>query len=220
MESAEFQHTPPPARREPRRDARHGARISPVAVGLTLAAVAFAVMLGVKGPRLRERHGSTQQDLPVGELATMAALHEAQAAYDILNGRSREAALDRMDQLAAETIGHATAPDFTSIGYDADDARIVEIAPSVHALMVLYRNREDDEILTVAMLPDDGRVVRYDGFGRALPFPPGDEWFEVLADEQGGSRRAAFATSDGRIFWLLLGNGPQALSKAAAKLRR
>ncbi len=198
---------------------RHSPKISALAVGLTIAAVGVAILMGVAGPRLRERHGSTQQELPVGELASIAALHESQAAYDILNGRSREAALERMDALAAETIGRATAPDFSAAGFDPDDARIVELAPNVHALMVIYRGREDDEILTVAMLPDDGRVVRYDGFGRALPFPPGDEWIETMLDEHGAPRRTAYATSDGRVFWLLLASGRPTLARTAPMLR-
>ena len=55
---------------------QHRTKVSPVAIGLTFATVIFAVVIGLTGPRLQERHGTTQQDLPIGDLATIAAMHE------------------------------------------------------------------------------------------------------------------------------------------------
>ena len=55
---------------------QHRTKVSPLAIGLTFATVIFAVVIGLTGPRLRERHGTTQQDLPIGDLATYAAMHE------------------------------------------------------------------------------------------------------------------------------------------------
>jgi hypothetical protein len=59
-----MQHSPPTRRPS----------ISPLATALTLACVAFAVVLGITGPRLRDRHGSHQQDHPIAEVALVAAL--------------------------------------------------------------------------------------------------------------------------------------------------
>lgn len=190
-----------------------GTRSSPVAVALTVLAIGFAVVVGATGPRLRERQGSIQQDLPVGELAAAAMLHEARSAQDIRAGRSRAAALDRMDALAMDTLGRPM-PDLGDAGFIPEDARIVELAPDLHALMVVYRSDASADVASVAIVPDEGRIVRLDGFGRALPLAPGDEWEESVADDRERGR-VAWAVSDGRLLHLVLAPDRAALVRIA-----
>ena len=199
---------------------QRGTRVSPIAVGLTCAVVIFAVVIGLTGPRLRERQGTTQQDLPIGDLATIASMHEMRATADIAEGRDRDAALAKLPELVREALGprETLAPDLSSAGWIPDDARNVELAPGVLGTMVLYRNHETNAVLSAIMLPDDGRTVRFDGFGRAIPIAPGDEWLQVLAEDETGHTRTAYALSDGRILWLVLGNSQPAIARIAKLL--
>ena len=200
---------------------QHRTKVSPVAIGLTFATVIFAVVIGLTGPRLRERQGTTQQDLPIGDLATIAAMHEMRATTDIADGRDREAALAKVPELMREALGAraTSAPDLSAVGWSADDARNVELAPGFLGTMVLYKNYETNAILSVIMLPDDGRPVRFDGFGRAIPIAPGDEWLQLLAADESGHARTAYALSDGRVLWLVIGNGQSAIARVAKLLK-
>ena len=200
---------------------QHRTKVSPVAIGLTFATVIFAVVIGLTGPRLRERQGTTQQDLPIGDLATIAAMHEMRATTDIADGRDREAALAKLPELMREALGAraTSAPDLSTVGWSADDARNVELAPGVLGTMVLYKNHETNAILSVIMIPDDGRPVRFDGFGRAIPIAPGDEWLQLLAADESGHARTAYALSDGRVLWLVIGNGQSAIARVAKLLK-
>lgn len=191
--------------------------MSPVATTLALAAVAFAVVVGITGPRLRDRHGTSQQDTPVGDLAVIAAMHEERAMLDALGGRARESALARLPDLAGQTIGRRDAPDLSKAGWHADDARNVELAPGILGTMVLYRSEEGDGTLSVVMLPDRGQVIRYDGFGRAMPLAPGDEWAESVAED--GGTRTAYALADGHVLWLVLADRRSAIGAVARLLR-
>ncbi len=193
------------------------ASISPLATGLTLACVAFAVVLGITGPRLRDRHGSVQQDHPLAEVALVAALHERRAARDAELGREREAALGRLPELLAEHVGR-DAPDLGPAGLSPVDARVAELAPGMRGVMVAYAAEGSTPSLTVTMLPDRGDVVRLDGFGRALPLAPGDEWLDSVSDE-GLPGRTAWAMADGRTLWLVLA-GDRADVAAVARLLR
>jgi hypothetical protein len=85
--------------------------------------------------------------------------------------------------------------------------------------MVLYKNHETNAILSVIMIPDDGRPVRFDGFGRAIPIAPGDEWLQLLAADESGHARTAYALSDGRVLWLVIGNGQSAIARVAKLLK-
>lgn len=204
----------------PRNDRESRApRISPAATVLTLAAVAFAVLVGVTGPRLRDRVGSVQQDHPLGDLAAIAAMHEARAGADALGGRERDAALARLPDLAEATVGRRGAPDLSLAGWEPDDARNVELAPGVMGTMVLYRGNGSAERLSVTMLPDRGQAVRYDGFGRAAPIAPGDEWLELLEDGSGERPRAAYALADGRVLWLVLAGSRSEAAQVARLLK-
>ena len=196
-----------------------GTRISPAATALTVAVLFFAVMIGITAPRLRDRHGTVQQDLPVGDLVAIAAMHEARAAEDIEEGRQRAAALAKLPELATETVGRTTGADLAGAGWTPDDARNVELAPQVLGTMVIYRNAAGTDALSVTMLPDDGRAVRYDGFGRAVPLAPGDEWLEALTDDEGARARTAFAFADGRILWLVLAENRAAVAGVAKLLK-
>jgi hypothetical protein len=95
----------------------------------------------------------------------------------------------------------------------------VELAPQVLGTMVIYRNAAGTDALSVTMLPDDGRAVRYDGFGRAVPLAPGDEWLEALTDDEGDRARTAFAFADGRILWLVLAENRAAVAGVAKLLK-
>ena len=204
----------------PRNDRESRApRISPAATALTLAAVAFAVIVGVTGPRLRDRVGSVQQDHPLGDLAAIAAMHESRAGADALGGRERDAALARLPDLAEATVGRRGAPDLSSAGWQPDDARNVELAPGVMGTMVLYRGDGSTAPLSVTMLPDRGQAVRYDGFGRAAPIAPGDEWLELLDDGSGEPPRAAYALADGRVLWLVLAGSRAEAARVARLLK-
>ncbi len=204
----------------PRNDRESRApRISPAATALTLAAVAFAVIVGVTGPRLRDRVGSVQQDHPLGDLAAIAAMHESRAGADALGGRERDAALARLPDLAEATVGRRGAPDLSSAGWQPDDARNVELAPGVMGTMVLYRGNGSAAPLSVTMLPDRGQAVRYDGFGRAAPIAPGDEWLELLDDGSGEPPRAAYALADGRVLWLVLAGSRAEAARVARLLK-
>ncbi len=140
---------------------QHRTKVSLVAIGLTLAMVIFAVVIGLTGPRLRERQGTTQQDLPIGDLATIAAMHEMLAATDFARGRDHEAALAKLPELMREALGAraTSAPDLSAVGWSADDARNVELAPGVLGTMVLYKNHETNAMLSVIMISDDGRPL-------------------------------------------------------------
>ena len=213
-----MQETPrePPAGND--RESR-APRISPAATVLTLAAVAFAVIIGVTGPRLRDRVGSVQQDHPLGDLAAIAAMHESRAGADAAGGRERDAALARLPDLADATVGRRGAPDLSSAGWEPDDARNVELAPGILGTMVLYRGGASGGPLSVTMLPDRGNAVRYDGFGRAAPIAPGDEWLELLEDDSGAPARAAYALSDGRTLWLVLAGSRSEAAQVARLLK-
>ena len=178
--------------------------ISPLATFLTLAAVAFAMVVGMTAPRLRDRHGSPQQDLPLGDLAAIAAMHEARAASDAAAGRERERAIDALPELTAATVGTRAAPDLEPGGWTLDDARNVELSPGRLGTMLLFRSPDRDGRLSVTLMPDDGRAVRLDGFGRAAPLAPGDEWLERLEPGDSGPSRLAWALADGRVLWLVL----------------
>lgn len=193
------------------------ARISPLATALALAAVGFAVVVGVTGPRLRDRHGTAQQDTPVGDLAVIAAMHEERAALDAVGGRSRDSALARLPDLAEQTVGRRGAPDLAAAGWHAEDARNVELAPGLLGTMVLYADEDGDGTLSVVMLPDLGQVIRHDGFGRAMPLAPGDEWMESVTED--GTRRIAYALADGRVLWLVLAERRSAIGAVARLLR-
>jgi hypothetical protein len=210
-------HANPHVREEPPPPPPVG--ISPIATALTLAVVVFAVVLGMTAPRLRDRHGTVQQDLPIGDLATIAAMHEARAAADALGGRARESALAQLPQLATETVARTGAADLSRAGWIPDDARNVELAPNVHGTMVIYRHEDSDATLSVTMLPDDGRAVRYDGFGRAVPLAPGDEWLEAVTDDSGARPHVAYAFADGKVLWLVLADRRTTLVPVAKLLR-
>lgn len=191
--------------------------ISPLATALTLACVAFAVVLGITGPRLRDRHGSHQQDHPLAEVALVAALHERRAEQDAERGRERDAALDRLPSMLAEVAGRS-APDLSPAGLSPIDARIVELAPALRGVMVSYGSPEAATAATVVLMPDRGDVVRLDGFGRALPLAPGDEWLETVSDE-GLPGRTAWAMADGRTLWLVLADDRADVAAVARHLR-
>lgn len=201
--------------REPQE--RAAVRMSLPATALALAAVGFAVVVGVTGPRLRDRHGTTQQDTPIGDIAVIAAMHEERAAIDAMGGRSRESALARLPDLAEQTVGRRGAPDLAAAGWHAEDARNVELAPGILGTMVLYAGEDGDETLSVVMLPDRGQVIRYDGFGRGVPLAPGDEWMEAVAED--GGRRIAYGLADGRVLWLVLAERRAAIGAVARLLR-
>ena len=69
------------------------------------------------------------------------------------------------------------------------------------------------------MLPDEGRAVRYDGFGRPIPLAPGDEWLERVTDDAHGRSRMAYAFADGRVLWLVLADRRSALVPVAKLLK-
>ena len=167
----------------------------------------------------RSRHGVALPDLPVGDLATIAAMHEERATQDAQAGRSRETALAQLPALAAETVGRTAGADLLHAGWTADDARNVELAPNVHGTMVIYRHEDSDASLSVTMLPDEGRAVRYDGFGRTIPLAPGDEWLERVTDDSHGRSRMAYAFADGRVLWLVLADRRSALVPVAKLLK-
>ncbi len=191
--------------------------ISPLATALTLACVAFAVVLGITGPRLRDRHGSHQQDHPLAEVALVAALHERRAEQDAERGRERDAALGRLPSMLAEVVGRA-APDLTPAGLEPLDARIVELAPGLRGVMVPFGTTQAGTVATVTLMPDRGDVVRLDGFGRALPLAPGTEWLETVSDD-GLTERTAWAMADGRTLWLVLADDRADVAAVARLLR-
>ncbi|MFO0782975.1 MAG: hypothetical protein U0636_04765 [Phycisphaerales bacterium] len=194
------------------------ARVSPAAVLATLAAVVAAVVIGMTGPHLRDRAGGAQQDQPIGELAIMAELNEAQAAYDQAHGRSQEVTPDRTSALAAEVLGHpALVPDLTAHGYQLRDARVVPLSTDLRALALLYRPEHGAGALSVFMMPDHGRIVRFDGFGRALPLAPGEEW-AGSGIERNGRPRTVYAATDGGTLWMVTAATPDDVIRVAPSL--
>jgi hypothetical protein len=193
--------------------------ISPLATVLTLAAVAFAVAVGMTAPRLRDRHGSPQQDLPLGDLAAVAAIHEARAEEDAAAGRARERAIDALGELLAATVGTRGGPDLASTAWALDDVRNVELSPGLQGTMLLYRSPGRATRLSVTMLPDDGHAVRLDGFGRAAPIAPGQEWLERLEPSDRSPPRVAWALADGRVLWLVLAEREQDVAVVAPLLK-
>lgn len=205
-------------------------QISPTAVLLTGAAVIASMIIGLTGPKLRDRHGSAQQELPVGELAYGAEVQALQQEFLAENARAlpagpadeyapKDAAADRppaqpadSDRIAKITqagLGRqVSAPDLSKLGFEPLDARIVQLAPSTRALAVLYeRKRANDPratTITLFVVPEVERIVRLDGFGRALPFAPGDEWASSGLLERSGPASTIYATADADLLWLLV----------------
>ena len=198
--------------------------ISPVATILTLLSVALAVATGIAAPRLRDRHASAQQEATIDELATVAAMHESRALLDMSRGRARDAALALIDEIARETVGRETCADLAEAGLRPIDARIVELAPDIRGAMVVYGTDEGDRTVSVTMLPDRGAAVRLDGFGRAVPLAPGDEWLDAVVDAESavaGSTagpRVAYAFADGRVLWIVLAEDRRTIRAVARRL--
>jgi hypothetical protein len=198
---------------------RAGARLSPAATVLALGTVAFAVALGIAGPRLRGRTASTQQDCAVGELAEMAARYEERVELDLARAAGGEGGLPRIRELTAATVGPRDPVDLSSAGWLADDAHNVELQPGLMATMVRYESDPAGSSVTVTMLPDDGRAVRYDGFGRAVPLAPGQEWLGSVRAGTGAPERVAYAFADGDTLWIVLARSRTELVPAARLLR-
>jgi hypothetical protein len=198
--------------------------ISPVATVLTLLSVALAVATGIAAPRLRDRHASAQQEATIDELATVAAMHESRALLDMSRGRARDAALALIDEIARETVGRDTCADLADAGLHPVDARIVELAPDLRGAMVLYGTDEGDRTVSVTMLPDRGHAVRLDGFGRAVPLAPGDEWLDAVVDAESAAAgstagpRVAYAFADGRVLWIVLADDRRTIRAVARRL--
>lgn len=183
--------------------------ISPTAVLLTGAAVIASMIIGLTGPRLRDRHGSVQQEFPVGELGYLAEVQEAKQAFAVLRGGEPAGAPndERVATLTREAFGRSFAvPDLTSMGFQAKDARIADLAPAVRTLSILYEGTGErrDQLLSLFAMPDIGRMVRFDGFGSAVPFAPGDEWISLGTQMRDGPRRALYATVDHDTVWMLV----------------
>ena len=198
---------------------RTGPRLSPAATVLALGAVAFAVAVGISGPRLADRTGSAQQDPAIGELAGMAARYEERIAFDLARAAGAEGGLALVGELTAATVGERAAVDLRPAGWTADDAHNVELLPGLMATMVRYEGEEPGASLSVTMLPDDGRAVRYDGFGQALPLAPGQEWLGSARAGTGAPERVAYAYADGRILWIVLAPSRRELQPVARLLR-
>jgi hypothetical protein len=198
---------------------RTGPRPSPAATVLALGAVAFAVAVGVSGPRLADRTGSAQQDPAVGELAEMAARYEERIAFDLARAAGGEGGLALVGALSAATVGERAAVDLQPAGWAADDAHNVELLPGLMGTMVRYEGEEPGTWLSVTMLPDDGRAVRYDGFGQARPLAPGQEWLGSARAGTGAPERVAYAFADGRILWIVLAPSRRELQPVAGLLR-
>lgn len=211
-------HTPCPAG-APSGRPRAGARLSPAATVLALGTVAFAVALGIAGPRLRGRTASAQQDCAVGELAEMAARYEERVELDLARAAGGEGGLPRIRELAAATVGPRDPVDLSPAGWLADDAHNVELQPGLMATMVRYESDPAGSWITVTMLPDDGRTVRYDGFGRAVPLAPGQEWLGSVRAGTGAPERTAYAYADGKTLWIVLARSRTELAPAARLLR-
>ena len=202
----------------------HRSSISPVATILTLLSVALAVATGIAAPRLRDRHASAQQEATIDELAAVAAMHESRALLDMARGRARDAALALIDEIARETVGRDTCADLAEAGLHPIDARIVELAPDIRGAMVVYGTDEGDRTVSVTMLADKGQAVRLDGFGRAVPLAPGDEWLDAVVDAESavaGSTagpRVAYAFADGRVLWIVLAEDRRTIRAVARRL--
>lgn len=189
-------------------DARFSAprdRISPMAVALTAAAVVLAMVVGLTGPRLRDRHASSQQEMPIGELAFAAEHREAQQAFDVARRSAAPVTPERLETLSREVFDEAhLAPNLSARGFDLLDARVVELAPGTRALALFHRARQGDGVVTLYGVRDAGRFVRHDGFGRALPLAPGDEWASSGLADRDGPPRVLYAVTDGSTLWLML----------------
>lgn len=199
--------------------ARTAHRISPSAVFLTAAAVVAAVVVGWAGPRLRDRHGSAQQELPIGELAYAAEYREAQQAFDVARRALSGAPSEELGRMAREVFGQEVlAPDLSAGEYALRDARVVELAPGSKALALLHRRAQGEGTVTLYGLRDEGRFVRLDGFGSALPLAPGDEWVGLGQAERDGPARVVYAVTDGTVLWLMLAPDAQTVAELAHAL--
>ncbi|MBL9141369.1 MAG: hypothetical protein JNK53_05830 [Phycisphaerae bacterium] len=193
--------------------------VSPTAVLLTGAAVVAAVVLGLMGPRLRDRHGSSQQELPVGELAYTAEHREAQQAFDVARKQSLPVSDDRLATLSHEVFGHVVlAPNLAAEGFALRDARVVELAPDNKALALFHKREKGEGMVTLFGLKDEGRFIRFDGFGSALPLAPGDEWVSGGLAERDGPPRIIYAVTDGSMLWLMLASDARTVVELAPSL--
>jgi hypothetical protein len=210
------------------------------------------MIIGLTGPRLRDRHGSGAEELPIGELAYMAELLEARQAFEVAHARAKpaaeegveeepddsadaaqtpgdvedrpplqSAATNRVATITQEAFGRSiVAPDLSKYGFTPLDARIVQLAPNVRALAVLYERTQSRSrsVVTVYAMPDSGRIVRIDGFGGAQPFAPGDEWASAGMAERDGPPRTIYAITDRDTLWLLLAPDPRTVMQLAPLL--
>jgi hypothetical protein len=198
--------------------ARRG-QISPTAVLLTGAALVLAVVLGLYGPRLRDRHASMQQELPVGELAYAAEYREAQQAFDVARKSALPVTNDRVAALAEEALGHAVLPpNLAAEGFSLRDARVVELAPDNKALALFHKRDQGDGVVSLFGLKDNGRFIRFDGFGSALPLAPGDEWVSNGLAERDGPARVIYAVTDGEMMWIMLAPDVRTVVNLASSL--
>jgi hypothetical protein len=197
----------------------HAPRISPSAVFLTAAAVVAAMVVGLAGPRLRDRHGSAQQELPIGELAYAAEYREAQQAFDVARRALGGTSSEEIGAKARQVFGQEVlAPDLSAAGLVLRDARVVELAPDSRALALLHRRAQGDGTVTLYGLRDEGRFVRLDGFGRAPPLAPGDEWIGLGQAERDGPPRVIYAVTDGSVLWLMLAPDAETVVRLAGAL--
>jgi hypothetical protein len=90
--------------------------------------------------------------------------------------------------------------------------------------MVVYGTDEGDRNVSVTMLPDRGGAVRLDGFGRAVPLAPGDEWLDAVVDDESAiagsaaGARVAYAFADGRVLWIVLAEDRRTIRAVARRL--
>ena len=67
-------------------------------------------------------------------------------------------------------------------------------------------------------------AVRLDGFGRAVPLAPGDEWIDAVVDDESAiagsaaGARVAYAFADGHVLWIVLAEDRRTIRAVARRL--
>lgn len=165
---------------------RPNGRISSTAMMLTGAAIVAAMIVGLTGPRLRDRHGTLLQETPIGELAYMAELQEIQQAFELRHAHARPAGQE--ERAATDTSGtgdDGRAGSMRSTDgprlQSADPARVASITRDAFG-----RAMRAPDLSAEGYTPQDARIVL---------LAPGIKALAVMYTHDGGASLSSLSAT-------------------------
>lgn len=193
--------------------AHQGPRPSAAAMTICVLIVAGAVLFGIFGPGIAQRSHLGGHSL--GELVGAAAsLRDQLLAASLaergpgLRGEDDESATVQAAREAARSISRELLgrridpPDLAGAGFELSLARPVNLGSTKpNAVALGYLDRQRRAFLALFVLPDDGRFVLFDDFGRPVPLEPERSLIEPL-DRFRNDPTAAFVWSSGPLLWI------------------